>query len=931
MNKSFIFFRVLFDALIILIIILFCAVFNNYVSAQQYQQVDEEAEMSDNPKKSLRKPPRLQSTKDNALRDSQNSSSSFISQDEQQLKQQALPNPTVQVQNDSVIEPEASRSDQQNNDNNTTTISSSSQVNSESDKATSSSSNKRPSSANQKSSGVTINVQKIEEGKVGSDYIPEGQELVNIDFPEPTELQDIIRAVALWTGKNVILGPDVRGKVQMISPKKVTKAEAYQAFLSALNMLGYTTVETGRVIKVIRVTDAVRSNLKTYLGSSWTPLTDELITQIVPLKYISAREIQTTLSRIVSTNSIIAYEPTNTLIISDSGFKVRRVLDIIELLDVQTQQPQILVVPIRYGDAKQIASLVNEILSGPSNIKSRKNMKYKLLTDERTNSVVIFGPPRTISDVRELVKRFDTPVEDSSYQAMIYVRPLDYADAKKLAATLSSLATGTSRVSNRRPLGGSSSSSASNSLVANFNNDVKITADEESNSLLISGSRLSYEAINNLIKKLDIRRSQVFVESEILDITAEGGFKFGTSLLTGASSKNNTNMAYTWEAKKLAPLIEAQVSSSSTSKIKAAGVFGDDLSIGILGGTNVNVPGLGEISPGALIRLIKTDAATQVLSSPKILTSNNEEAEIIVGDKLFFKNTDINPATGVVATKIEREDVDLSLKIKPNISNSNYVTLKIDLQANTPRIDSESRLPTVNKRKSSQLVTVKNGQTVVISGLTKVEEQEVYKKIPLLGDIPIIGWLFRNTDMLKKRVTLLIFLTPHIIHGANDLAAIYESKLKERDEFLEKIFGSNFKKSFFYSKLPKKEDGEFKQDQFDIIEDKNREKRRQELMLDMGYSESQMQGLQSNSVEEGDTKSKDITPREDITIPMPSVGNDSKSDSPLDMNDYKLSPDTLPESSSKLEDFPNPVEKDSFMHSPAPDSHDMYSPVEPKD
>ena len=151
----------------------------------------------------------------------------------------------------------------------------------------------------------------------GSAGVPAGQELVNIDFPEQTEIKDIIKAVALWTGKNVILDRNVNGKVQIISPRKVTKEEAYQAFLSALNLLGLTTVETGKVIKIMPVRTAVKGNLKTFLGSGWTTMTDEIITQIVPQKYIDAKEIQSTLSRIVASNSMIAYQPTNTLIISD--------------------------------------------------------------------------------------------------------------------------------------------------------------------------------------------------------------------------------------------------------------------------------------------------------------------------------------------------------------------------------------------------------------------------------------------------------------------------------------------------------------------------------------------------------------------------------------------------------------------------------------
>jgi general secretion pathway protein D len=299
-------------------------------------------------------------------------------------------------------------------------------------------------------------VVKVPPAGKGAANVPSGQELVNIDFPEPTEIKDIIKAVALWTGKNVILDRNVNGKVQIISPRRVTKEEAYQAFLSALNILGLTTVETGKVIKIMPVRTAVKGNLKTFLGASWTPMTDEIITQIVPLKYIDAKEIQATLSRIVSSNSMIAYPPTNTLIISDSGYKVRRVLDILELLDVQGQQSQVAIVPIRYAEAKAIEGKVSEIFKNTSATKKGAGTggyrSYKIMSDDRTNSVIIFGPPRTIADVKALVRKFDIPLDDPSRQSSIHVRPLDYADAKKLATTLSALASGKgAKTAPRRP------------------------------------------------------------------------------------------------------------------------------------------------------------------------------------------------------------------------------------------------------------------------------------------------------------------------------------------------------------------------------------------------------------------------------------------------------------------------------------------------
>lgn len=685
----------------------------------------------------------------------------------------------------------------------------------------------------------------VEPKEKGAAAVPPGQELVSIDFPEPTEIKDIIKAVSYWTQKNVILDRNVNGKIQIFTPRRVTKEEAYQAFLSALNLLGLTTVETGKVIKIMPVRTAVKGNLKTILGSSWTPMTDEVITQIVPLKYIDAKEIQSTLSRIVSTNSMIAYPPTNTLIISETGYKVRRILDIVELLDVQGQQAQVAIVPIRYAEAKSIADKVSEIFKNTSGTTkgaaSSSYRSYKIMTDERTNSVIIFGPPRTIADVKALVRKFDIPLDDPSRQSTIHVRPLDYADAKKLASTLQALATGNKSKTVRRSLppaggnigGGVAAPKIDEPLsVADLGDDVKIAPEESSNSLLITGSHAAYQTINSLIRKLDLRRSQVFVEADILDINMNSGFNFKTSVFAGRGGPQSSSIATTWEAAPLGPLIAAQatqgagaspVTNTAAAK-EVASVFAEDLTIGILSGKEIEIAGLGKFRPGALIRMLKSDANARILSSPSVMTLNNEDASITVGQKIYFKGEDVIPSGSgqIVASKPEKEDIDLTLSIKPNISHSNYVTMKIDLEANSLGAFTKG-LPSVSKRKSKQLVTVKNGQTVVISGLVQTSQFESFSKIPLLGDIPILGWLFRNSDTQTVRNNLMIFLTPHIIHGADDMAAVYAAKLEERDQFLATIFGSKYAEDDFYKMLPTKEDGAYVSSDMDKIEKDRRE------------------------------------------------------------------------------------------------------------
>jgi general secretion pathway protein D len=547
-------------------------------------------------------------------------------------------------------------------------------------------------------------------------------------------------------------------------------------------------------------------------------------------------------------------------------------------LDVKTQQPQVVIVPIKFGDAKAIAQRVQEIFQAGGNKGTGGYHTYKIMTDDRSNAVIVFGPPRTIKDVRALVQQFDIEVDDPSRQSTIHVRLLDYADAKKLAATLSSLATGSSSrtttnriVANRPPTmsnraGGSSSEAPA---VADLGDNVKITADESSNSLLITGSRAAYQALNSIIRKLDIRRSQVYVEAEILDINQNGEFNFGTSVFGGYGNKGGEGTKYgvAWEAAGVAPLVvanaDANASNPASSSAAAASAFQDKLTIGILSGEEVKIPGLGTFSPAALISLLKSDANSRVLASPHLLTANNEEAEVVVGEKIYFPSAAVNPTTGTVVAKPEAQDVDLTLNIKPSISHSNYVTLKVKLESNSVlSIDGATKLPLIGRRSTTQLLTVKNKQTVVISGLVKSTEQEGFKKIPLLGDIPIIGWLFRNSTVINRQSNLMIFLTPHIVHGAEDLAGIYQDKMTERDMLLDEIYGSGFKDTDFYAKLPTFAAGSYRADAAD---DEEKERLRQ--------LRRQMQGDDIGSSEGGSSAERVAMPEpEPVTVPLGSTG-----------------------------------------------------------
>jgi general secretion pathway protein D len=631
-----------------------------------------------------------------------------------------------------------------------------------------------------------------------SKNIRAGKESVSIDFPEPTELKDIIKAVGLWSGKNFILNKNISAKITIISPQLVTKEEAWQAFLSALNIAGFTTVESGKFTKIVPTNVAPGSNIKTYYSKSWAPATDETITQIIPLEFMQAGDLANNIKNTLKISSnITAFPSTNSLIVTDTGHKVRRILEVIRILDIKGNQPQLAIEPVKNTDANDIKTKIESLFA-----KSGGTSPYlqKVIVDTRSNSLLLVGPPKGLDDVVRVIRRLDKPSEDLSGQAQIHIRPLEYADAEKLSATLSSLATGarSSAVPRRMPsIPGSNSGTPS---VANIG-DVKITADKPTNSLIIQGSKSAYDELDTLIKNLDKRRNQVYIEVDILDINVDNSLDVGTGLLGGGTADNGRALLpFAWRPARVAPFAFSPANATQLPNIP------NDAVLGILGGKAIKIGGI-ELSPGAFIKALKTDSNANVLQTPNLLVADNEEANFSATEREYYQDVTQDTATKIESKKWQNADAVLELQIKPQISKSDFVNLDINIKAERfdIRVD-PSAPPNKNVRQTKTKITAGNQQTIVISGLSRDKETESKSKVPLLGDIPILGWLFRDTQKVKQKTNLTIFITPYVVRDASDLSKIYEKKTRERDEFIKAFYGS-MKNSQVFSRMPNEERG----------------------------------------------------------------------------------------------------------------------------
>jgi general secretion pathway protein D len=650
-----------------------------------------------------------------------------------------------------------------------------------------------------------------------SDAVPHGQELVSIDFPNGANLSDIIKTVGTWTGKNFVLAQGVAGssRISIISPEPVTKEEAYQAFLSALNISGFTTVETGSIVKILPIANAKSSNIKTYYGENWSPSTDEIINQVIPLRYIDANSVINQLRPLLGVTQHAAFTTTNSLILTDTGNRIRRILEVIKLLDAKTNQPIVSIVPIHYMDAKDTVSKVNEIFgsrNGPS------LSLQKVIADERTNAVILVGPTTGLDDVARFIQRIDKPAIDQNSQTMVRVRPLDYADAEKLAQTLQALTQGV-RNQNfmyRAPFyppgnppgsgaGGPQSPGGGSPAVADLNG-VKVTADKSTNSLVIQGSKSAYDEIDGIVMQLDKRRAQVYVEANIIDINVDNKFLWSPSALGGAQVGNNMTLPFGFNATQSAPLLITN--STGTPDPSAIASVGNQAILGILSNQAINL-GPFKLTPGALIFALKTDLNSNVLQTPSMMVSDNETANFMSNQQYSTTVPVANPNGSGTVTQTQKYDVTTLLKVTPQISRADFVSMKINMQlddAVEPKPNEHYPNP-ISKRTAESVLIVENGQTAVFGGLTQDKTAITQSKVPLLGDIPIIGWLFKQSNNVKKKTSLTLFVTPHIVRNSEDLEKIYQQKIKDRDLFLKAFYGEKYQNQDFYSQLPKEEAG----------------------------------------------------------------------------------------------------------------------------
>ncbi|CAN5696733.1 N/A [soil metagenome] len=641
-------------------------------------------------------------------------------------------------------------------------------------------------------------------------------DLVEANFPN-AEITDVIKAISQLTNKNFIIDPGVRGKISIIAPSKVTVAEAYKAFLAALAVNGFTVVPYGKFLKVKASRNAQRDSIETYTGK-YAPTSDIYITRIIHLKHISAEEVNKRLRVLPSKDGeMTPYEPTNSLLITDYGANVERMVKIINELDRPGFEEQLNVIPIRYAKSKDLADLINQIInketkgssSAPSfganvpRFRSRGGTaaggtpeELSLVApDDRTNSLIVVGNKAGIEKVRDLVKKLDNKL-DPAEAGGVFVYYVRYGEAEKIAQTIGGLASGTasSSAGASSPAGGAFGGGAFGGAQRAvspldrqniFGGDVKVNADKNTNSLVITASKQDYDTVRSLLAKLDIPRDQVFVETIIMEMNANKTRDWNPTYYYLDPSSNGIGRSG-FSKGNLTTLLDPTKDKGAILGFGGGGTF------------DFTIPGTSQIvkipSLLAFISFLQQNVESNILSTPRIMALDNEEATIEVGDKVPVSQSTTSVGNNVV-NDVKTENATIKLVLTPFIRpDSNVVRLKLNQSVKqvNPNAQVASGLSalatTISDRSIITNIVVNSGDTAVLGGLIRDEDSVDETKIPILGDIPVLGWLFKSRSMTKKKINLVVFITPRIIRSVDDSQKLLSDKANERIDWIKRNF-----------------------------------------------------------------------------------------------------------------------------------------------
>ena len=610
----------------------------------------------------------------------------------------------------------------------------------------------------------------------------DGKQYVTMDF-DGVDIKVFVKFIADITGKNFILDDKVAGKVTVISPRKMSLDEAYQVFLSVLDVNGYGTVTNGGVTKIVRAADAITKSLDTVTGSP-QKREDVLVTQIIQLKHVDANDMKTLFTPLLSRGSsqLLAYPQSNVLIITDTRSNIKKITEILDIIDKSGFGQEFRIFSLSYASAVDLSTKLGDILSEDSTDRAQRirsartqgavsqRSSAKIIPYERTNSIIVLASAIEMTEIASLIKKLDIPTPSGKEDIHVYY--LQYANAEDLAKVLTDMPAPDKASAAISPEG---VPGARGGFSSSQQKDFKISFDKETNSLIVYANPDAYQSILETIKYLDIPRKQVYVKAIIMEVNTNEDFKVGVEWSAFED--------FTYDGGERTGGVFGRTGSNFITNLSDLpsgalfGVVGDAITIN-RNGTEITFPNM-----TSFINAMAQDTKVNILSTPQIITLDNKEAEITVGANVPYVTREDTDTTNIDRTirTYDYRDVGVMLKFTPQINQQGWVRLEL-FQENTSLVAGQGAdefAPTTLKRSAKTTVTVKDGATMVIGGLIGDSVTFGENRVPLLGRIPLLGYLFKSKTKKYEKTNLYIFLTPQIIDTEQKAEDLYRKKYGE--------------------------------------------------------------------------------------------------------------------------------------------------------
>lgn len=586
---------------------------------------------------------------------------------------------------------------------------------------------------------------------------------VTIDFND-VDINLFIKYISELTGKNFIVDRTVKGKVTILSPTRISEEDAYHVFESVLEVHGFTTVPSGSVIKIIPSVLARSKSIETIREQEALLYQDKVVTQLIPLTHTDPEDVKRLLAPLVSkTSVVIAHTDSGMLIITDFLSNITRLREIIQAVDVPSVGEELVVIPLKYASASNVAKAVSQLFMRTATPQQRQRVQsIQVIPYEQTNSLIVFASRTDIQKVHDLLAQVDTEAPKGTGKIQVYY--LQHANAEEMVKVLTSLPDDQAAAGD----------AAAKAAVPPISKDVKVMADIETNSLIITAQRDEYMVLEEVIQKLDIPRRMVYIEALIMEVSVSKSFEIGVQWGGAGTFADDTGRLFTgFSGSRNTPFSQLQGAGSLTGESPTlpagftVGVIKQGVEIG-----NVLFPNL-----GAVVRAYKDDSDVDIIAAPQILTTDNKEAEIKVGQNVPYITSANTTAAQQDYTNYEYKDVATTLNILPQVNQSDLVRLEIGVEVIKLRDQNDtSGTPITLKRTANTTVVVHNQETIVIGGIIDQSMSSGEFKVPLLGDIPLLGWLFKTHAKNQEKTNLFIFITPHIVENPAELASLYYQK-----------------------------------------------------------------------------------------------------------------------------------------------------------